>query len=582
MGLDNESSQMVELLASTSEQVESFPFVSIHSVASRRGDIDDALNDVFRLRNERFTLVCPVDWWDTPYRHPNERGFFQNSFVFADPLLADQRFPEVLVKLATIAADWLMANPRSGARHLHRYAWHDHAAAGRIVVTAFILREGIQRNLLPPALARVLAAGVLDHADYLVADENYAAHHNHGFASDAALMLAARTLSPAPQTKRWAEIAERRFAAILDHTIDREDAIHLEHSPHYHWNIQSALSRLAAAGLFDGLDLANLACQMEKSGAWLVAPDGTLPPIGDTSVGERPTPAVATISRSRSGMRVFRAAGYAAIRSGGSALFVTAAHHPTAHKHADDGSFCLYEGGRPIILDSGSPGYEYESPEFAYGTSPAAHAGICVDGFDWTQTNSPYGSGIVASSELDGIYAVLTQNPGAVPGGGAARRALIYGPSRFLLIFDDVDAKPTQELFRTLPLSPGLEPVLETPVEAEILSEGVTIARFMQLPSAGMLLDRVEIASGRREPEMRGFTFPSHERPKPSYDVTLRGPAHHPRGLAVLLAETAKSEPLAINWSQSDELLDVGVSGLIESILTIRIGKNSIALERPV
>ena len=172
---------------------------------------------------------------------------------------------------------------------------------------------------------------------------------------------------------------------------------------------------------------------MDEFGAWLVAPDGTLPPIGDTPIGQPAYRKSAETSASLSGMHTFWTAGYAVVRKGNSALIVTAAHHPTAHKHADDGSFCLYEDGRAVILDSGDPGHDYESPERRYGTSPAAHAAICVDGFDWAKESPPYGSGIVAAAEQGGLYALLTRNPGAVPDGGTARRVLVYGPGRFLL-----------------------------------------------------------------------------------------------------------------------------------------------------
>jgi hypothetical protein len=540
-----------------------------------------ALEDTFRLRDERFRLTPPVDWWDEPYRMQGERGFFQNSFLFADPLLADPRFPEVLGPLATIFADWLAANPQSDTTHPHRYAWHDHAAAGRIVVMAFVLREGVRRGLLEPILARALAAGVLEHARYLLADENYAAHHNHGFASDAALMLAARTLAPAPQAMEWTEVAERRFAAILDRTIEGEEAIHLEHSPYYHWIIHGALSRFADADLFEGLDLAGLTRRMEESGAWLVVPDGTLPPLGDTPMGQRPSPVTAALG-ARSGMRVFPAAGYAVVREGGSSLIVTSAHHPTAHKHADDGSFCLYEDGRAIVLDSGNPGYEYESPEFAYGTSPAAHATICVDGFDWAKESPPYGSGILASAERDGLYALLMRNPAAVRGGGAAKRTLVYMPGRFLLVFDEVDAGPDHELVRTLPLAPGLEAALDAPGEVKILSEGVSVARLVQMLIPNNPIDCVETVRGYRQSEMRGFTFPSPEMPQPSCDVALLGPAGHPRGFALLLGDAKENGSPVVSWDESGERLDIGIAGLTGSTLSIRIGENTIALRSSI
>ncbi len=546
-------------------------------------DVDAALAGTFRHRDERFPLSPPIDWWEEPYGGVNERGFFQNSFTFADPLLADPRFDEVLAPLAAIFADWLRANPQTAHPHPHRYAWHDHAAAGRVVAIAFVLREGIRRGSFDRTTAETLAAGVLEHIRYLLAEENYAAHHNHGFASDAALTIASRSLAPAPGTSEWAEVAQRRFADVLDHMVDRAEAIHLEHSPYYHWIIQGALMRYAAAGLFEDLDLAGLTRRMVDAGSWLVAPDGTLPPLGDTPMGARPPRPALDLAATHSGMKVFPAAGYAVVRAAGSVLVVTAAHHRTAHKHADDGSFCLYEQGEPIVLDSGNPGYEYDSPEFRYGTSPAAHATICVDDFDWTKEGPlPHGSGILAAAEGDGLYALLTHNPRAVPGGGTARRALVYAPGRFLLLIDDVEAPGDHRLSRHLPLAPGLTTKPNELGEVEMSKGDLRLARLVQVLPPGALADRVEVTCGQRRPELRGFSFVNPEQLRASCDLTLSGPVGEPRACALLLdaAMATAGDPPSMRWDRvGDRLLEIELAGLIDSTLAIRVGEDSIAVE---
>lgn len=573
MGLTDAPSRLVDFLEGASRDWTDLPFLSIHSVTPRAGDIEAALDATFRHREERFCLSPPIDWWEEPYTGANERGFFQNSFVFADPLLAHPRFPELIVPLAAIFADWLNANPRSGSAHPHRYAWHDHAAAGRIVAMSFVLREGIRRRLLDRGTCETLALGVQEHARYLLAEENYAAHNNHGFASDAALTIAARNLAPAPEAEAWDEVAERRFAAVLDHMIDRDEALHLEHSPSYHWIIRGALRRFADGGLFEGLDLAGLTGRMEDSGAWLVAPDGTLPPLGDTPMNQRPPRSAAALAAARSGMKVFPSAGYAAVRRGDSALLVSAAHHPTAHKHADDGSFCLYEGGRAIVLDSGNPGYEYESAEFAYGTSPAAHATICVDGFDWAKNAPAYGSGIVAAAESDDLYALLTRNPNAVPGGGAARRVLVYAPARFLLVIDEVEASDSHQLVRHVPLAPGLEATVTEQGNVAIREGGSTLARLAQVRTPDAAPDAVEVARGQDGPELRGVRFISPEEPAPSCDVALSGPAGAPRAFA-LLFDSHGEPPLEMTWVSTGREVDFSVSGITDSALRVRAGEN--------
>ena len=484
------------------------------------------------------------------------------------------------MRLAVIFADWLAANPRASSEHPHRYAWHDHAAAGRIVVLAFTLREGVRRGLLDSKLAEALAAGVLEHVRYLLAEENYAAHYNHGFASDAALALAARSLAVWPEADTWASVSTGRFVAILGHMIDGEEAIHLEHSPYYHLIIQGALARFAqAADLFKGLDLTDLIRRMEASTAWLVAPDGCLPPVGDAPFGQRP-PARAAASETLSGMRVFTRAGYAVVRLGGSGLFVTAAHHPTAHKHSDDGSFCLYEDGRALVLDAGDPGHDYESERRRYGTSPAAHATICVDGFDWARGAPAYGSGIVAAAERDGVYAILVRNPVATSAGGSARRALVYAPGRFLLVADEVEAGPECELARSIPVAPGLTAVADSTGTVEIRDAERAVAQLVQLVGEEAVPDEVEIAHGRTEPSMAGFCFPTPDTSEPRYDIRFHGPAGHPRAFALVLGDSVAAGEVApqISWVNAGEQVDVEVSGLTPSPLRMRLDQGTIGL----
>lgn len=577
--LRDEAGRLVELLGA--QELEELPFFNIHDTTAQPGDIEAALQGTFRLRNERFALVPPVDWWDEPYTAPNERGFFQNSFVFADPLLSSRDFTAVLKPLAAIFADWISANPRSGATNPHRYAWHDHAAASRLVVMAFVLREGIRRQRLDRNLAEALATGILEHAGFLIAKENYVAQHNHGLFSDAALALAARSLAPAPQAVDWRKTAERRFAAVLEHTIDDQDALHLEHSPSYHWVIHGALGRFENAGLFEGLRLTDLRRRMEESGIWLVAPDGTLPPIGDTSEGEELPPALRTASAAGSGLRAFRSSGYGVIRDGNSALIVIAAHHPTAHKHADDGSFCLYEDGRPIVVDSGDPGHDYASPERLYGTSPAAHSTICVDGFDWSRESPPYGSGLIDAGERDGVYAMLTRNPGAVPGGGKAQRTLIYAPRRFLVVIDDVEAGPDRLLERHLPLASDLSATAAPEGEIEIRRKGMQIARLVPFSVAEAEPESIEITVGRLQPKMAGFTFPSIDRRQPRCGVTLSAPAGPPRAFVIALGPgpwQREARP-ALRRRQASDAIEVDVTGVAAEPLRVKLRKEAIELK---
>jgi Heparinase II/III-like protein/Heparinase II/III N-terminus len=572
----SEAKQLIEALGAA-PGLASLPFASLHSDPGRPEDLDAALAGRFRLGSQQITLKPPVDWWDAPYQLAGEYAFPQNSFVFADSLLSNPRASEVIGPLAEIFADWLRMHPKGKPLHPHRYAWHDHAAAGRIIYIAFVLREGIRLKRFDGELGTILAVGVLQHAEYLLSEQNYAAHHNHGLFCAASLALASRSLEPAPQAQNWAKIATQRFSEVLNNTISHEDALHLEHSPYYHWIIHRVLSKIEKIGLFRTIDLSALIQRMEDSGAWLVGPDGTLPQFGDTPADEHLPRSVQNLASKCSGLRAFAHAGYIVVKKQTSSLIITAAYHPTAHKHADDGSFCLYENGYPLVVDTGNPGYDYESAERRYATSPKAHSTICIDGFDWAEDGPPYGSGVVGFTEVDGLYAALTCNPGAVPKGGAARRVFLYAPGRFLVVIDDIASGTARPLAQHLPLAPGIDALLTDRTEATLLRNTSTVARLVpfsvpDVPAVGIAFTR-----GQYLPQLSGFIFPSPGAVQSHCHVTFSSLTDAPRAFALLLGSTTSDEPV-LTWNASDVRVTAEVSGVTESTLSFGITDNSIEL----
>ena len=233
-----------------------------------------------------------------------------------------------------------------------------------------------------------------------------------------------------------------------------------------------------------------------------------------------------------------------------------------------------------MVLDAGDPGHDYESERRRYGTSPAAHATICVDGFDWARGAPAYGSGIVAAAERDGVYAILVRNPVATSAGGGARRALVYAPGRFLLVADEVEAGPECELARSIPVAPGLTAVADSTGTVEIRDAERAVAQLVQLVGEEAVPDEVEIAHGRTEPSMAGFCFPTPDTSEPRYDIRLHGPAGHPRAFALVLGDSVAAGEVApqISWVNAGEQVDVEVSGLTPSPLRMRLDQGTIGL----
>jgi len=520
-------------------------FASIHSVGGLPDDVDEALAGRFRVGRERLDLAPPVDWSGAPFAAGGSRAFFQSSLVFADPLLADPRAAEALPALTALLLDWLGTHDLDDP-DAHRFVRHDHAASGRLVYLSWVLREGIRLDVLDAAARRALAAGVLEHVAFVCAEDNYVGAHNHGLFADAALALAARALAPAPPAAGWAVLASARFRLVLDGTVHAGDAVHLEHSPYYHWIVQSALGRFADADLFADLGLRELVDRMEEAGTWFTAPDGTLAAFGDTPSGTRASGPARRRAEAQQGVAAFTGAGYAVVRDGGSYLAVAAAHHPTAHKHADDGSFVLYEDGRAIVADSGAAGYEYDGVERRYGVSPAAHSGVTVDAFDRLAAERPAtGSGLLAVRDggADGLHAVLARIPDLAAEGGDALRLLLYRPGRWLAVADTFSAGVHGEVVtRRVQLAPDLRADVRDGVVA-IVRDGEPVASLAAPATVtGRAPDAVEVVRGRRAPVTAGWTLDADVVLHPRDTVVLHGPGLHPRAFTLALAGTPAPE----------------------------------------
>jgi len=572
---------LVRALQSRVTERSELPFTSIHSVRPRADDVDQALAGEFRLGDERFALGSPIDWSHEAYRSGDGRGFFQNSFVFADPLLQDERYPEVLEILVRVFADWIAAHPLNGEPP-HKYAWYDHAVAGRLVYMSFVLREVVRRGLSEAPLLETIGGSVLEHAGFLVDEGNHAGAHNHGLFSDAALAITARNLSAADQAATWESLATARFARVLGNTVALDEGVHLEHSPAYHAIVQSALERFSKAGLFPSLDLDQIIDRMARAGEWFIVPDGTLVALGDTSENMRaPESAVASADQ-LNGMRTFSGAGYVAVRSGTSYLIVTCAHHPTGHKHADDGSFCLYESGRAVVTDSANPGYDYGGAERQFGTSPRAHSTVSVDGFDWFAEGAPpYGSGILATSDDGPPYAMLVRNPVATARGGPATRLLLYVPGEVLVVIDDVAADPDELLARYVQVAPGLSAAV-LPTGGVHLTDGDThVAWLVPFTVNGAPPEATSVDQGRRAAPMIGFVFPTTAQAIPRCTVSLTGAAGPVRGLVVALGELAPQPTMLAEVTRDGMTVRLGGLGYTDTCISVRQGRVAVTEEDP-
>jgi hypothetical protein len=581
---DARTSALVEALEDSAPRLEPREFVGIHASHAKDGDVEAAREGTYRIGKVRQELRPPVDWSDQPYTEGDEAAFRINCFFFADPLMHAEVSEEVradlLQSLATLFEDWIEQNPQADPPSPHKYSWYDHAAAARVVHLSHLLRESGRLGVLAPEEREMLAASIIDHVDYLMAEENYQPNHNHGLFSDAGLHLAADALSFYPESSEWASLASDRFRSTLATTLDTTEGVHLEHSPFYQLVMRRALERFGSRGLLPEVELSALLDRMDEATAWMTSPDGTLPTIGDTSAGAKPDPPAQEKVAGTTGLRVFRRSGYAMVRDGDSYLFVTAAFHSSGHKHSDDLSYCLYEGGRLLVGDSANPGYDYESAARQFCVSPAAHSGIGIDSYSWfDDPRGGAGSGMVASGSLDDTHAILAENRRIAPDDRTARRLFIYRPGRALAVVDEVAAREDEVVERCLQLSPELSATVMNSGEVEVMRDGERAAWLAPLEEEGGAPDAVSVLRGRTSPPMGGLFFPEIEHVEACTTVVL---SRYGGGMFGYLLSLGGDEP-APAWAEgglSGVDAELILTGMDESPLRVKLAGDAIFLSR--
>jgi hypothetical protein len=280
------------------------------------------------------------------------------------------------------------------------------------------------------------------------------------------------------------------------------------------------------------------------------------------------------------GLRAFPRSGYCAVHQDDSYLILTAGFHSEGHKHADDLSFCLYEDGRMLVVDSGNPGYDYASAARQYCVSPSAHSGIAVDSYTWIRDpRGGAGSGFVASGSLGDWYAILAQNPRIAPDDRVARRLLLYRPAASLVVIDEVEASGEEVVERYLQLAPELNATVLTTGSVEVGNEeGTTVAVVTPFVDEEGEPDSVSAIRGRTTAPLGGLFFPQFEVCEACTTVALSRHGGGLLGYAMSLGPEAEGEEAAATGTLSGGDAQVTITGVGPSPLEVRVQGTELAL----
>ncbi len=505
-----------------------------------------------------FRLVLPVDWCADPI-HDRSWRYRLHTLQFLDVLCQiyrDERDLHPLRTACAVALDWVRNNSRDGPE-VSEFAWYDMAVGIRVAYLAYLLRAGSPAGALSEEDTGELFQSVLEHADFLLADENYADRHNHGLFQDEGLLVAADYLDFLPEADAWRTKARARVVDTFTNTIRVEEGIHLEHSPAYQCAIVNMLRRLTRRDELLREELLELKQRMELSTGWFVTPREQFPPVGDSPVQRAPhwaRRAARRAAEDATGLRGFPRSGYGMVRAKNSYLLLTAAHHSSAHKHEDELSFVLEENGVSVVTDTGYFGYHEKDPRRQYDRSALAHNGLVVDGQSSLWRRAPaYGSGLEAFGAGSDWYALQGRNPHLAASGVEHRRLLVYRPARALIIVDELSADEEHSYTRLFHFGPELSC---TPMDAGTSFEGPDASGRVRDWGDGPA--QMRLVKGQLEPNVQGWFFPRPREEVEVFTLELETIAASARLISILSIGSPE-----LRLDRFDEDADERVLGLI-------------------
>ncbi len=498
----------------------------------------------FEVDGVRTRLRAPVDW---SLNTANSRSFRHqlHKMKWTDVLFSAYLDGDVgaLRQAQALFGDWIGANPL-GEPGTPAAAWADKRTGDRAPYMAFLLRAGTCEGILNAKQQRILRASLRLHAAELSDPAKYKPT-NHGLFEDLGLALLAEQLPFEPDAERWARLARQRFQRTLLRRLHPQEGLWLEHSADYQVLLSKLVARFSEIETVTSPGLGRIRRRMERVTAWLVEPDGQLLQSGDSDRSDAPG-YIDPDAPPPEGLLALRRSGLAVAREGDSYLALQAGFHNSTHKHSDELSFDLYEGGEDsgtrIVSDTGLYNKDF-GPEYEFAASARAHSGLIVDGVEPSRAEADaYGSGLLAAGEGDGYYAMLGTDPLLARRGVRHHRLLIYRPGSALIVVDGLRSPEFHDYERLVQLGADLD--TRRRGDAIAFQSGGVSGSLSAIGTDGGRL-RPTTVRGARDP-LGGLTSPSFRRwlPRTTVGFNTRS-ADADLAMAISLGDAPESPRIA-------------------------------------
>ena len=468
-------------------------------------DVDDeraaaARRGVFRIAGRDVKIERRMNWRYDPVGSPSFRARL-HDLRWLDDLLHSYRTGgdrRALRRAKRIVVDWVKQNPLADPSTDR--TWFDKVVGDRAPYVTYVTRAAQCEGMLKSKrLARRLLGSIDTHTDFLADPGGYSAT-NRGLFMDLGLLLSGRLAPFLPKATKKRRLGQRRFVRTIDSLTHFREAFWRENSTTYQFLVINVLGRFLELTKRKRPTLENLHENMKQTSAWLIEPDNRWLQMGN-SYQDR-TRFATQLAREARGMRVLERSGLAFVRKGRKYLALLSTFGAATHKHSDDLSFDLYDKGRRIVSDTGIPSKD-PGHQYSFSQSAQAHSVLTADGLDFPRDPaSSYGSGILASGQGNGWFAIEATNPLLTAQGIDHRRTLLYRPGYALLVADRVRSASSHGYRRYLHFGPQWR--LDALADRLVLrDEGKQVSVF----STGTDPDQVrQVVRGRTEP-LQGFVF---------------------------------------------------------------------------
>lgn len=392
-------------------------------------------------------LTLPINWLDDPLGDRNwmyQLNAWRMLDAYIVRFLEEDRF-----FISEVINDWVSFEKSNTGSWL----WYDMSTGLRALKISYYLKKcnsmGVSHNIDDVSYLISMHFKHLSNPEELNAG-------NHGLFQlnglKALIFVCGEFQSSVGNTTELSKYALEKMDNLIFDQLGTE-GVHTEHSPDYHFFVHRKLSAIINAPWWGDIDkkILDLINKSEYAKPWFLFPNGKCVPIGDSSSGStlKPKENIESWPHTKAGKYIgAKLDGYAVVRSqptlsneDSSFLFFQGAFNSHVHKHSDDLSFILQEGGVNMLIDSGKYGYQ-QNKYRKYFLSTPAHNTITVDGVSTSRNRkNAYGSAIQEEPKCYDNVWLLKGGVDHIENEYSHKRIIFYRPGWDVYIVDVVENK---------------------------------------------------------------------------------------------------------------------------------------------